>query len=429
MEAMPWVEIGIIAALICCSAFFSGSETALTAISRARIYKLAKEGNQLAMLVEKLRERKESLIGGILLGNNLVNIAAASLATTVAISVWGVEWGPLYATIIMTLVVLIFAEILPKTIAINNAEKMALIVARPIQIIMRVFAPITNLIQYFIAAILNFFGISMGDDNLSSSHEVIKGTIEMHHEEGGVEKANRDMLGSILDLDDRDIEEVMIHRKQVNAINISDDPEDIIQQIINSQHSRLPLYKNSHDNIIGVLHVKDMLPLVKNQSVGITREMIRRRASRPWFVPDTITLAQQLFAFRSKRKHFAFVVDEYGDWQGIVTLEDIIEEIVGEIDDEHDIITIDDIMPFGKNAYRVGGTVTIRDLNRHLDWELPDNDASTVAGLVLHESRVIPEEGAIFEFYNMRFEVIEREGNQITKLQIEKLTKDNEGDE
>jgi Mg2+/Co2+ transporter CorB len=422
------IEIIIILCLIAFSGFFSGSETALTAVSRARIYHLVKDGNKRAQRVEKLRERKEALIGAILLGNNLVNIAAASIATTLAIRLWGVEYGPLYATIIMTLVVLIFAEVLPKTIAINNSEKVSLRVARPLGWCVWLFAPVTALVQHFIGFLLHLIGIDLKGKSLSTATEAIRGTIELHHSEGEVEKADRDMLGSILDLSDREIEEIMLHRKNVYSIDLWQEPDVIIQQAIDSVHSRIPLYKDNPDNIVAVLHVKDVLKLVTSGKIGITREMIRRIASRPWFVPETTPMNEQLFAFRQKRQHFACVVDEYGAFQGIVTLEDIIEEIVGEIDDEHDKLEVSEIIPFGENAHRVSGTVTIRDLNRHLDWELPDDNATTIAGLVLHEAEMIPEQGAIFEFFEIRFTIDERIGNQITQLILEPLNGEDNSD-
>lgn len=423
------IELLIILALIAFSGFFSGSETALTAVSKARIYHLVKDGNLRAQLVQRLRDKKEALIGAILLGNNMVNIAAASIATTVAIELWGADAGPLYATIIMTLVVLIFAEVLPKTISINNAEKVSLVVARPLSLFVWLFAPITALVQRFIRLILQLIGIDYtNSDSLISATDAIRGTIELHHSEGEVEKADRDMLGSILDLSDREIEEVMIHRKNVYSIDLGQEPDAIIQQAMESVHSRIPLYKDNPDNIVAVLHVKDVLKLVMSNKVGITREMIRRTASKPWFVPETTSMNEQLYAFRQRRKHFACVVDEYGAFQGIVTLEDIIEEIVGDIDDEHDELDMDEIIPFGKNAYRVDGAVTIRDLNRHLDWSLPDEHATTIAGLILYEAEMIPEQGAVFEFHNTRFTIAEKVGNQLTQLIIEPLSESDEPD-
>lgn len=426
MEASWVIEGVIILVLLLFSAFFSASETALTAVSRARIFHLIKEGDKRAQRVERLRELKDRLIGAILLGNNMVNIAAASLATTLAIGWFGVEMGPLYATVVMTVVVLIFSEVLPKTIAIHNAERVALAVVYPLSFVIRLLMPVTALVQWLIRIMLRMIGVNPEKSSFVSASDMIRGTIELHHSEGEVEKQDRDMLGSILDLSEREISEVMIHRKQVDAIDMALEPDAIVDAAMKSMHSRIPLYKDSPDNIIGILHIKDVLRLVMSRKSGITREMIRRIAGKPWFVPDTTSLDDQLFAFRHRRKHFACVVDEYGAFLGIVTLEDIIEEIVGDIDDEHDALEIDDIIPYDTNAYRVEGTVTIRDLNRHLDWSLPDEHAATVAGLVLHEAELIPEEGAVFEFFNMRFTIAQRVGNQLTQLIIEPLLEEDE---
>lgn len=424
------IELFAIFLLLITSGFFSGSETALTAASRARLFQLSKDGNKRAARADKLREKKESLIGAILLGNNLVNIAAASLATTVAISWWGQDLGPLYATAIMTLLVLVFAEVLPKTVAIHNAEKMSLVVSYPLSFFVRLFSPFTRMVQWFIHRLLLQFGFDYTkSESLVSAADAIRGTIEMHHSEGEMEKQDRDMLGSILDLNDREVSEIMLHRKHVYAINIADEPERISEQVIDSPHSRIPLYRDNPDDIVGILHVKDMLKLLTSQKVGITREMIRRIAAKPWFVPETTPLNDQLLAFRARRQHFACVVDEYGAFLGIVTLEDIIEEIVGDIGDEHDLLQIDNIIPYGPNAWRVEGTVTIRDLNRFLDWSLPDEHATTVAGLILHEAEMIPEQGAVFEFYGTRFTISERQGNQITQLIVEPLPDDTDDSE
>ena len=408
--------------LMACSAFFSGSETAVTAVSKARMFALMQEGIRRAQLVIRLREKKEVLISTLLLGNTFVNIAAASLATIVGVHLAGEKYGPVYATVATTLMVLIFSEVLPKTIAIHHAERFSLLVAAPLNFIIRLLSPLTWVVQLVVRSVLRVFGVDLTNvKGLVTATDAIRGAIELHHHEGDVEKEDRDMLGSILDLNDRTVSEIMIHRSKVESIDLEIDPEQIIAHAIASNHSRIPLWKDNTENIVGILHLKDLLRLVRQQKIGITREMIRRLAQKPWFVPETTNLADQLSAFRSKRKHFACVVDEYGAWQGILTLEDIIEEIVGEIDDEHDPLAIAEIMPFGDRAYRVAGTVTIRDLNRQLDWDLPDNHAATVAGLVLHEARVIPDVNASFEFFGYRFTVAEKRVNQITQLLIERL--------
>lgn len=421
---MDLISVDVLIIFICLlfSAFFSCSETALTAMSRERMHALMQNGVERAKLVLALRDKKDKLIGTILLGNNIVNIAAASVGTVIAIRLFGDEWGPVVATVALTIIILIFGEVLPKTIAIYHADRASLMLSPFLAVIVKILAPLTWLVQFLVRGILALFGVNLANvENAVSATEAIRGAIDMHHHEGDVEKDDRDMLASILDLSARTVEEIMLHRSQVESIDIGMDPEELISLAISINHSRIPLWKDNPENIIGVLHFKDLLRLVRAQKIGITREMIRRIAHKPWFVPETTSLDAQLDAFRSERKHFACVVDEYGAWLGIVTLEDIIEEIVGEIDDEHDPLVISEIMAFGDYAYKVAGSVTIRDINRQLNWDLPDDDAATVAGLVLHEARVIPDMGAVFEFFGYRFTVAEKRANQITQLLIEKL--------
>ncbi len=422
MDTDLLISLLFILFLLLCSGFFSGSETGLTAVSRSRIYHLVMEGNKRAKKVSRLREHKEALIGAILLGNNAVNILASALATSLAINYWG-ENGVAYATIIMTLLVLIFAEVLPKTYAIQNAEKVALTVAPLLTVIVKALSPLTSLIQAINRLLLRLLGIRAEEgQSLLSATNVLRGTIEMHHREGDMYKFDRDMLGSILDLSEIDVEEVMVHRKHVETIDMDQPVEDIIKQAVNSSYSRLPLWQDTPDNIIGVLHVKSLLILTRDKNKAVpTKEDIINIAAKPWFVPESTSLRDQLLAFRRRRQHFAIVIDEYGVMLGIVTLEDIIEEIVGEIEDEYDIRPRSDIVRLKGGKYSVQGSVTIRDLNRELDWNLPDDDATTIAGLLLHEARIIPETGQRFEFHGVRFTVRKREGNQITRLMLEKL--------
>ncbi len=410
-----------IALCVLASAFFAGAETAVTSISRARLFHLIQEGNARAKKIGDLHRDKEALIGALLLGNSAVHILGSAIAAGLAIKLWG-EHGVFYASAIMTIIVVTFGEVLPKTYAILNSESVTLRVSYVLWAICRVLQPFVKVVQWIDRPFLWMLGVRDGKDrSLVSAFDTIRGTIELHHHEGEVEKDDRDMLGSILDLNDRALSEVMLHRSQVESIDFSQEPDAIIAQAIAINHSRIPLWKDNPENIIGVLHFKDLLRLVRAQKIGITREMIRRIAQKPWFVPETTSLADQLSAFRARRAHFACVVDEYGAWLGIATLEDIIEEIVGEIDDEHDPRSIAEIMPYGEHAYRVAGTVTVRDINRQLDWDLPDSNATTVAGLVLHEARVIPDNGATFEFFGYRFTIAEKRSQQITQLLIERL--------
>ena len=417
------IIFSIIAIAVCigASAFFAGAETAVTGISKARLFSLIQDGDPRAKKIGELHKNKESLIGALLLGNSAVHILGSALAAGLAIKLWG-EDGVFYASGIMTVVVVTFGEVLPKTYAILNSERVSLRVSYILWIICWVLRPFVRVVQWIDYPFLRMLGVHDGKDkSLVSGTDEIRGAIAMHHQEGEVEKGDRDMLGSILDLSTRNLSEIMIHRSQVASIDFSQEPDAIISEAIAINHSRIPLWSDNPENIIGVLHFKDLLRLVRSQKVGITREMIRRIAQKPWFVPETTNLADQLTAFREQRRHFTCVVDEYGGWLGIVTLEDIIEEIVGEIDDEHDPRAIAEIMPYGDHAHRVAGTVTVRDINRALDWDLPDQYAATVAGLVLHEARVIPDENAVFEFFGYRFTIAEKRVNQITQLLIERL--------
>jgi Mg2+/Co2+ transporter CorB len=418
-----WVfEAIIVVALIGWSAFSSGAETSLTAVSKARIYQLLMEGNKRAKMVYELREQREKLIGTILIINNLANIGATALATSVAISLYGQE-GVIYATILLTLLIIIFGEVLPKTYAFYQAEKIALLTSPILSTLIKIFYPFTHALEIIISRIMKIFGIDMKNmESLISATDAIRGTIEMHHQEGDMVKQERDMLGSILDLNDVEINNVMTHRKQLEMIDSELQSSEIIKKAINSSHSRIPFWQGNPDNIIGILHVKDLMRLVVASEVAkISREAILALLSPPWFVPDTTTLNQQLLMFREKRRHFAVVVDEYGACQGILTLEDILEEIVGDIVDEHDTATSAGIRRISNDCYRVQGTVTIRDINRFLDWDLPDENAATIAGLVLHEARAIPDAGAVFVFYGYRFTIEEKRANQILRLQVQRL--------
>jgi Mg2+/Co2+ transporter CorB len=422
LETGLLISLFIIFVLIICSAFFSGSETGLTAIARARVYRLQKDGNKRAGMVLKLRSRKEALIGTILLGNNLVNIAASALATSVAIKIWG-ENGVIYVTLIMTALVLIFAEVMPKTFAINNPEKVALAVAPAFIWLVKVFAPITAAVQSIINSTLRLFGVDiMPGAFLISAADALRGTIELQHKEGEIFKLDRDMLGGILDLADTDVGEVMVHRKHIITIEATLSVSEMMRLAIESGHSRFPLWKDEADNIIGILHMRDLMRLIHEKGMdNVTHEEVEEALVKPWYVPETTSLRDQLLAFRRMRQHFALVVDEYGALLGIVTLEDILEEIVGEIDDEHDIPESGEIAQQKDGSYTVEGSVTIRDLNRHLDWSLPGEDANTIAGLVIHEARLIPDVGQIFEFHGCHFTILAKQGNQLTRLRVEPM--------
>ena len=411
----------IITILLLLSAFFSGSETALTAASRPLMHQLEQNGDNRARIVNRLYEHKERLIGAILLGNNLVNIMASALATSMLIALFG-DAGVAYATISMTLLVLIFAEILPKTYAFRNANQAARDVAPTVNILVSVLTPVTAVINFVVGAILKVFRIVYhAEEVFGSTAEELRGAIELHagEDEDDEEdvKQERAMLRSVLDLGEVQVGEIMIHRKNIIAIDADLPPKQVVNEVLEGPYTRFPLWRHDPDNIVGVLHAKSLLRELRTLGEDLTDLDVMTLATKPWFIPEQTLLDDQLNAFRQRREHFSLVVDEYGSLMGVVTLEDILEEIVGEIDDEHDV-SVSGVVPRADGSYLIDGGVTIRDLNRELEWKLPDEEAATVAGLVLHESRRIPEVGQRFMFYGFRFEIVRRHRHQITCIRV-----------
>jgi len=402
------------------SFFFSGSETALTASSRARMHALAQHGDKRAKIVNRLLQTRERLIGAVLLGNNVANIVASSLATGILL-LWFGEVGILYASAIMTVIVVVFAEVMPKTVAINHPDRVSLMIARPVNWIVRVLAPITIAIEKIVGWSLRLFGVKLRTtENILSGHEELRGTVDLLHREGEVKKDDRDMFGGLLDLRELEVSDVMVHRTKMATINADDPPEKIVSEVLASAYTRLPLWRGTPENIVGVIHAKDLLRELDAVGGDESKIDIAAIALEPWFVPDTTTLSDQLKAFRKRKTHFALVVDEYGEVMGIVTLEDIIEEIVGDISDEHDV-SMSGVRPQADGSVTVDGGVPIRDLNRAMDWHLPDEEATTIAGLVIHEARLIPEPGQTFTFHGFRFQVLRKTRNRITALKVTPL--------
>ncbi|NQV85200.1 MAG: HlyC/CorC family transporter [Rhodospirillales bacterium] len=411
------ITILLIAILLVFSAFFSGSETALTAASRPLMHQLERDGNHRALIVNRLFEHKERLIGAILLGNNLVNIFASALATSLLILLFG-DAGVAYATIVMTLMILVFSEILPKTYAIRNSNKAALAIAPTVKAMVWVLTPVTATINVVVRGILKVFGVDYhAEDVFGSGAEELRGAIELHSGENKSIKQERDMLRSVLDLGEVQVGEIIIHRKNVTTVNADLAPAQLVAEVLQSPYTRLPLWRDDPDNIIGVLHVKALFKEIRTLGENLTGLDVLGLAADPWFIPEQTLLVDQLEAFRKRREHFALVVDEYGSLMGVVTLEDIIEEIVGDIVDEHDI-SVTGVSPRPDGSFLVDGDVTIRDLNREFEWDLPDEEASTIAGLILHEARRIPEIGQRFLFHSFRFEIVSRHRHQITRVRL-----------
>jgi Mg2+/Co2+ transporter CorB len=412
-----WPEIVSIVALVLMSAFFSGSETALTAVSRSRIHTLEANGEERAGLVRQLIERRDRLIGALLIGNNLANILSSSLATSLFLGLFG-NSGVALATLAMTVILVIFAEVLPKSWAISTPDRFALNVAYAVKLFVAVVGPLSSFVNAIVRRLLSLFGINLSrETSMLSAHEELRGAVDLLHREGSFVKADRDRLGGVLDLGELELSDIMVHRMAMRAINADDPPEVVVRTILESPFTRMPLWRGSTDNIIGVVHSKDLLRALAERDAEPEHLDIVKIAQKPWFVPDSTSLEAQLNAFLRRKQHFAVVVDEYGEVQGIVTLEDILEEIVGDIADEHDI-DIQGVRQEADGSIVVDGNVPIRDLNRALDWHLPDEEATTIAGLVIHESMTIPEERQAFTFHEKRFIVMKREKNRITKLRI-----------
>lgn len=408
----------VIAALILLNAFFSAAETALTGASRARMTTLEREGDKLAAKVNTLNENRERMIGAVLLGANLVQVLASAIAASIFASAFG-DYAPLVTAVVLTPLLLIFGEVGPKTLAITSADKIARWVAIPVQWMVRFLAPIVALVQWIVNQGLKLFGVRVDEniDVLSAARAEIAGAVELHAEEGGVEAETRHRLLGALDLSELEVADVMIHRKSIRSLDIDLPPREIIAQAMSSPHTRLPLWKDEPDNIVGVLHARDLLRAVSEN--GRDGFDVRQVMRPPWFTPMTTSAEDQLAEFLRRREHFAVVVDEYGALMGLVTLEDILEEIVGDIKDEHDI-AVQGVRPQPDGSVNVDGAVPIRDLNRVMNWDLPDEEAVTVAGLVIHEAQAIPEPGQRFAFHGYRFQVLRRQRNQLTALRVER---------
>lgn len=429
LDTAFWMTAGVIAALLMMSAFFSGSETALTAASRGKLRSQADKGNRGAKRALRITEDSERLIGSVLLGNNLVNILATSLATMLLTQVFG-DSGVFWATLVMTLLVLIFAEVLPKTYAITAPETAASRVAGVIQVVVVVFAPVVSAVRLLVRGVLRVFGVKTDPDSqILAVREEIAGALQLGHSEGIVEKEDRDRILGALDLAERTVEEIMLHRSGIEMINAEDAPTDILSQCLESNHTRLPVFKDDPENIVGVVHAKDLLRAMhahiadSDGAPDLAKFDLSQVAKTPYFVPDTTSLDDQMRQFLKRRSHFALVVDEYGALRGLITLEDILEEIVGEITDEFDPAAEHPIRKSEDGQFLIDGAMTIRDLNRASDWNLPDEEANTVAGLVIHEAQTIPVVGQVFAFHGFRFEVTARKDNRITGLKVRPLQK------
>lgn len=418
------IQIVLIIILILCSGFFSGTETSVLNSSKSKIHKLNMDGNKKADTLLKLMEDKEKLIGAILLGNNFVNIAASAIATGLFIELLGdTPETLLVATIVMTLLVLIFAEVLPKTFAVRNSEFLALKIATVFTLITNLLYPFTRIVEFIVNAILNVFGKNIKDEtNDLSGLDIMRGALQHHHEEGSVHGEDKYMIGGLIDLEKIKVNEVMTHRNDITSIDISLPPQKIIHLVSKSKFTRIPVWEKNKDNIIGIIHAKDVLDLLYLRKREITSKSIYKLIRKPWFILDTTDIKSQLTSFREHQAHVAIVVDEYGELMGLLSLEDIIEEIVGQIDDEYDNRNEHQLVTNKDGSIIVNGDISLRDLNREMHWNIEDEDATSIGGLIFNLAKKVPKAGTIFKAQGFNFKVSKKVKNKITRVKITKLT-------
>ena len=397
------------------AAFFAGAETALTAASRARLQALETAGDARAALASRLAINKGRLISAMLLGGQLVTIASTAYATSVFVRAFG-EHGELEATAVMTVLIVVFGEVLPKTVAIAYPDRVALIIAPVVSFFVTAFGPVVHAVEIFVREVLKLFGFAVSERELSGAEE-LRGAVDLLHREGEVARDQRDMFGGLFELEDVPVGDVMIHRTKMRTLDADTPPAELVREALASPYTRMPLWRNVPDNIIGMLHVKDLFRAYSAAGGDVSKLRAADIALDAWFIPEATSCRDQLQAFLRRKTHSALVVDEYGVVLGLITLEDIIEEIVGDITDEHDV-AIQGVRQQLDGSLIVDGGVTIRDLNRLMDWDLPDEEAATVAGLVIHEARTIPEARQAFVFHGFRFEVLRRQKNRIAALRV-----------
>jgi len=422
MNIVDWLTVFAVVLCLLVSAFYSASETALSAASRAAMLRLEKHGNRDAGIVNRLMATRDRLLGVILFANNFTNIAASTMATGLLLVHFGGA-GVIYATFVMTLLIFILAEVLPKTAAFNTPDRFALVVAQPIERTVQLLSPLLRGVEWLVRWILRGLGMPVGKiQSILSPDEELRGAVDLMHRAGVVEKHDRDMMGGLLDLRELTVSDVMVHRTKMVMLDADESRRELVDAVIAAGVTRFPLWRNSPDNVIGVLNAKEVWRALQAAAGDIDSIDVAGLAKPPWFVPDTTPVAQQLKAFRHRKTPFALVVDEYGELEGLVTLEDIVEEIVGDITDEHDI-AVPGVRPLPDGSVNVDGSVPIRDLNRVMDWSIPDDEATTIAGIVIHEARSIPEPGQSFTFHGFRFQVLRKTRNRITALRVAPLAR------
>ena len=402
--------------LVLLSAFLSGSETAITATSKARIVSKIKKGSRRADYVLKILNQKNSVISSLLLSNNLVNILATSLATAFFYDLFGIS-GIFYSTLLMTFILVIFAEVLPKTYSINKPTRTALIISPIIFYLNKILFPFVYLINFIVNL---FFKKKEQDTSIKDeqSEEELEGVIDLYKTSNPDYEREKEMLQSILQLNDTTVEEVFTHRKNIYSIDSSLEIPDLINKINNSHFTRIPFWKENPENIIGLLNVRSLnIDLSTSDS---SKELIYEKINKPWFIPETTNLLDQLVEFKKRKEHLAFVVDEYGELLGLITLEDIIEEIVGEIVDEIDIPS-NEFYINNRGVIITNGENNLKELYKHFDLNPPESESSTIAGYIMENTKKIPLYGEITKDNFFSYKILSHSRKQISKVEISRI--------
>lgn len=405
----------LVTILLTLSAYFAAAETAITASSPGKIQKAKIAGDPRAKKALKLIKIKDTVISSLLIMNSGINTIATTIATTALISIFGGE-GVVIASAVMSVIIIVFVEFIPKAIAVVKAEDFVIKSTYFLIFVLKILKPINAGLKLSLRLFCSIFRVNLTQD--ISGDDEVRGIIEHHASEGNVFKDDKDMLGGVLDLKSISVSDIMTHRSNMVSLDVDMPLKDLTAQVLNSNHSRIPLWKNDKENVVGILHIKDLVKSLYDNNFNYTQLNIMNFTTEPWFIPDQAFISDQLHFFKEKKSHIALVIDEYGDLQGILTLEDILEEIVGQIEDEHDVDS-KHIIQKSDHSFVIDGSASIRDINRELGWNLPDEDANTLAGLVIHEAQKIPEQGEVFEAYNLKIVVQRKKNNKIKTLFVE----------
>ncbi len=400
--------------LIIFSGFFSSSETGMLSLNRYRLKHLKRSGHRGAIKASNLLDRTDQLISVILIGNNFVNILASSIATVVAIRLWG-DAGIAIATALLTLVILIFAEITPKTIAAYHPEKIAFPASYLLTPILKVLYPAVWAVNLVTNSLLRLMGINtQGEDSNNLSREELRTLV--NESSITIPRNHQDMLISILDLEKVTVNDIMIPRNEVIGIDIDDDLSNILQQIKSSQHTRLPVFKGDINNVIGILHLRNMTRVLANEEPN--KAHLLQCCRDPYFIPESTPLNTQLLNFQKEKRRIGFVVDEYGEILGIATMEDILEEIVGEFTTDYSASSSTDITPQEDGSFLIDGTTSVRHINKSLKWHLPVNGPKTLSGLITEALETIPENPVCLTLAGYRIEIRQTKDNIVKTAQV-----------